>query len=37
MYEFLKYETEETWKKALALVDGMKQERKDLSDFTQSS
>ena len=36
LYEFFKYETEKTWEKALALADGMKLERKDLSDFTQS-
>lgn len=34
LYEFLKYETEKTWEKVLALADGMKMERKDLSDFT---
>ncbi|KJS89955.1 Fic family protein, partial [Desulfosporosinus sp. BICA1-9] len=32
--EFLKYETEKTWKKALILTEGLKQERKGLSDFT---
>lgn len=32
LYEFLKYETEKTWKKALAV--GIKQDRKVLSDFT---
>ncbi|NLC45214.1 MAG: Fic family protein [Clostridiales bacterium] len=31
-YEFLKYETEKTWKKALERSKGMKQERKGLSD-----
>ena len=36
LYEFFKYETERTWEKALALADGMKLKRKDLSDFTQS-
>jgi len=36
LYEFLKYETEKTWEKALALADGMKLERKSLTDFTQS-
>jgi len=36
LYEFLKYETEKTWGKALALADGRKPERKGLSDFTQS-
>lgn len=34
LYEFFKYETERTWEKALALADGMKLERKGLSDFT---
>ena len=36
LYEFLKYETEKTWQKALAIADGMIQEHKGLSDFTQS-
>jgi hypothetical protein len=36
LYEFLKYQTEKTWGKALALADGMKLERKGLSDFNQS-
>ena len=36
LYEFLKYETEKTWEKALALAEGMRLERKGLSDFTQS-
>jgi len=36
LYEFLKYETEKTWEKALALAEGMMSERKGLSDFTQS-
>lgn len=36
LYEFFKYETEKTWKKALALADGMKPEHKGQSDFTQS-
>jgi len=35
LYEFFKYETEKTWKKALSLVNGVKQEHKGLSDFTQ--
>jgi Fic family protein len=35
LYEFLKFETEKTWEKALALAEGIKQERKGLSDFTQ--
>ena len=33
LYEFLKYETEKTWEKSLALADGMKMERKGLFDF----
>lgn len=33
LYEFLRYETEKTWQKALALVNGMKSERKGLLDF----
>lgn len=37
LYEFLKYETEKTWKKALALADGVKQKRKGLSDFTRGT
>lgn len=32
--EFLKYETEKTWEKTLTLADGMKSERKGLTDFT---
>lgn len=36
LYEFLKYETGKTWEKVLALAEGMKLERKGLSDFTQS-
>jgi Fic family protein len=32
LYEFFRYETEKTWKKALAV--GIKQGRKVLSDFT---
>lgn len=36
LYEFFKYETERTWEKVLALADGMKLERKGLSDFTQN-
>ncbi|HAG09229.1 MAG TPA: Fic family protein [Desulfotomaculum sp.] len=35
LYEFLKYETEKTWEKALALAEGRKPEHKNLSDFTQ--
>lgn len=34
LYEFLRYETEKTWEKALALAIGIKQDRKVLSDFT---
>ncbi|MFA7147778.1 MAG: Fic family protein [Syntrophomonadaceae bacterium] len=34
LYKFFKYETEKTWEKTLALANGLKQERKDLSDFT---
>ncbi len=34
LYEFFKFETERTWEKAMALADGMKLERKGLSDFT---
>ncbi len=34
LHEFLKYETEKTWKKALALAKNIKVERKGLSDFT---
>lgn len=33
--EFLKYETKKTWENALSLADGNRQERKNLSDFTQ--
>jgi len=36
LYEFLKYETEKTWEKVMNHVNGIKQERKGLSDFTQS-
>lgn len=35
VYEFLIYETEKTWKKALELADDMKLERRSLSDFTK--
>jgi len=35
LYKFFKYETEKTWEKALALANGVKQERKGLSDFTR--
>lgn len=33
LYEFLKYEIEKTWERTLALADGMKLERKGLSNF----
>ncbi len=36
LYEFLKYETEKTWQKALTLAGGVKLERKGLPDFTRS-
>lgn len=36
LYEFLKYETEKTWEKILTLTEGIKPERKGLSDFTHS-
>ncbi|RCX19484.1 hypothetical protein DFR58_103231 [Anaerobacterium chartisolvens] len=35
LYQFFKYETEKTWERALAFADGMKLERKGLSDFIQ--
>ena len=35
LFEFLKYETEKTWEKAINLTNGIKQKRKGLSDFTQ--
>jgi Fic family protein len=35
LYEFLKYEAEKTWKKTLALAEGLKQERKGLSASIQ--
>lgn len=35
LYEFLKYETEKTWERALTLADGMKLEHKGLSDLIQ--
>lgn len=35
LYEFFKYETDKTWERALALAEGMKLERKGLSDFIQ--
>ena len=37
LYEFLKYETEKTWEKALTLANGVKQERKGLPDLTRST
>jgi len=37
LYEFLKYETEKTWKKTLALASGVKQESKGLPDFIQGA
>jgi Fic family protein len=33
LYEFLKYETEKTWAKALALANGIKPERKNLTSY----
>lgn len=33
LYEFFKYATEKTWEKALANVNGVKEERKSLSDY----
>lgn len=36
LYEFFKYETEKTWEKSLSFVNGIKQERKGLSDFIQN-
>jgi Fic family protein len=35
LYEFFKFETKKTWKKALTLAEGMKIERKILSDFNK--
>ena len=34
--EFFRYEAQKTWEKSLALAQGTQQERKGLSDFTQS-
>ena len=34
LYKFFKYETEKTWKKALNLANGVKQERIGISDIT---
>jgi Fic family protein len=36
LYQFFKYEAEKTWDKALALAKGVKQDRKDLSDFAKA-
>jgi Fic family protein len=36
LYKFLKYETEKTWEKTINLANGIKQERKGLSDFSQN-
>jgi len=36
LQEFFKFETEKTWEKALTLAEGMKIDRKSLSDFNQS-
>lgn len=36
LYEFLKYETEKTWEKALSISKGKKQDRKGLSEFTNN-
>jgi len=33
LYEFLKYETEKTWEKTLAIFEGKKPDHKRLSDF----
>ena len=33
LYEFLKYETEKTWERALSLANLVKQQRKGLSDL----
>ncbi|GAA0361855.1 Fic family protein [Bacillus horti] len=35
LYEFLKYETEKTWEKAMKLADSANHERKGLSDFLE--
>ena len=35
LYEFLKYETEKTWEKALALADRKKPERRGLLRHTE--
>ena len=36
LYEFFKHETEKTWEKTLARINGVKQKRKGLSDFTKN-
>jgi len=36
LYEFLKYETEKTWEKAIRRASSKKEERKGLSDFAQN-
>lgn len=36
LYEFFKYETEKAWTKALDLAEGLKPERKGLTDFTKN-
>ena len=36
LHEFFKYEAQKTWEKPLDLAEGLQQERKGLSDFTQS-
>lgn len=33
LYEFFRYETEKTWAKTLTFIDGIKSDRKGLSDF----
>jgi Fic family protein len=35
LHEFFRYETQKTWEKALTLAEGMRQERKGLTDFTE--
>lgn len=36
LYEFLKYQVEKTWDKAMALANDVKQQRKGLSDFMEN-
>lgn len=36
LHEFLKYQVEKTWKKAIALANNVKNERKGLSDYTRN-